>query len=129
MKEYVSILIPLVAIDAAWLGIIASSFYKKYLGHLLAEKFVLWPGALFYLIYSLGILYFVVSPALAAKSLAVAVTRGALLGLVAYAAYDLTNHATLSKWPPAVTVVDMLWGVCLTVLVSVIAYFIIQKFQ
>jgi uncharacterized membrane protein len=43
---------------------------------------------------------------------------GGLLGLVAFATYDLTNLATLSRWPVIVTVVDMVWGTFVTALAS-----------
>jgi uncharacterized membrane protein len=35
---------------------------------------------------------------------------GALLGLLAYATYDLTNQATLKNWPWRVTLADLCWG-------------------
>ena len=40
-----------------------------------------------------------------------AVTKGALLGLVLYAFYDLTNYATLEGWTLQMTITDILWGV------------------
>jgi uncharacterized membrane protein len=46
---------------------------------------------------------------------------GALLGLVAYGTYDLTNQATLKEWPSIVTVVDLVWGSLLTGVVSIIS--------
>jgi uncharacterized membrane protein len=45
-----------------------------------------------------------------------------LFGLVTYAAYDLTNHATVQNWPAAVTLVDMLWGTVLSTVVSGISF-------
>jgi hypothetical protein len=39
---------------------------------------------------------------------------GALFGLVAYATYDLTNLATLQRWPIGVTLIDLAWGAFLT---------------
>ena len=39
---------------------------------------------------------------------------GALLGLVAYATYDLTNQATLRGWPWRVTLADLCWGTFVT---------------
>ena len=39
---------------------------------------------------------------------------GALLGLVAYATYDLTNQATLRDWPWRVTLADLCWGTFVT---------------
>jgi uncharacterized membrane protein len=72
-------------------------------------------------------MYFVVTPALEAKSLSLALFRGALLGLITYAAYDLTNQATLAKWPLIITIADLAWGVLVTTLASIIAYIIISK--
>ena len=43
-----------------------------------------------------------------------AALNGALLGLVAYGTYDLTNQATLKTWPITITLIDMSWGVLLT---------------
>ena len=45
------------------------------------------------------------------KTMEDAVTKGALLGLVLYAFYDLTNYATLEGWTLQMTITDILWGV------------------
>jgi uncharacterized membrane protein len=127
MKTYITILISLLVLDIAWIGFVAKNFYQKHIGFIMAEKFAITPAVIFYALYAFGIMYFVVNPALAAKSLSSAVFRGALLGLLAYGAYDLTNQATLAKWPLKVTILDMAWGVVVTALVSTIAYLIISK--
>lgn len=67
-------------------------------------------AAIFYPLYTGGIVFFCVGPALAHDSSARASISGAFLGLVAYATYDLTNLATLRGWPAAVSVIDVLWG-------------------
>jgi len=127
--KYLAILLPLVALDAIWIGFIASNFYKKHLGYIFAEKFLLWPAAIFYLIYAIAIWFFVVDPAIDNKSLATAVWRGAFLGLAAYGAYDLTNQATIAKWPYIVTLADLAWGVFVTAAASAIAYTIISNYK
>lgn len=127
MKTYLSILIPLLGIDILWIGFVAKGFYQKHLGYIMAEKFAILPAIIFYSLYALGIMYFVVNPVLAGKPLWQVALRGAFFGLIAYSAYDLTNQATLAKWPVIVTVVDMAWGAVVTALVSVIAYLIITK--
>lgn len=127
MKIYTTILGALVGLDAIWLGVIMKPFYRKYLGYLMGEKFMILPAVAFYILYAFGIMYFVVKPALIEKSLTMAITRGTILGLLAYATYDLTNHATIAKWPGIVTVVDILWGVVVTALVSAIAYAFLSK--
>jgi uncharacterized membrane protein len=87
-----------------------------------------WAAAiLFYLIFVAGVLFFAVLPALQAESLGRAALLGALLGLLTYATYDLTNLATIKDWPMIITAVDMLWGVVLATCVSTISYWIAQQ--
>ena len=43
-------------------------------------------------------------------TLAMAVARSALLGLVAYGTYDLTNLATLKGWSVRMALADTAWG-------------------
>ena len=63
---------------------------------------------------------FAVVPGLQAGSLRRALLLGGFFGLVTYATYDLTNHATVKNWPWMVTLVDMTWGAVLATLVSCI---------
>jgi len=108
-------------IDMVWLGAVAKGFYRKHLGALMGPK-VVWPAAiLFYLLFIVGLLVFVVRPALTAGQPLQALAFGALFGLIAYATYDLTNLATMKDWPLVVTVVDLAWGACLGGLVSLVS--------
>lgn len=119
---YAVALVTMFIIDIIWIGGVAKPFYQKHLGYLFAEKFKVIPIVLFYLIYLFGLMVFVVSPALAGSlPLGRAVLMAALLGLVAYSTYDLTNHGLVRDWPWIVTVVDMAWGTFLTALVAAIA--------
>ena len=116
------------AIDMLWLGFFARNFYKEKLGFLLSDK-VNWAAAIvFYLIYIGGILFFAVLPALREQSWTTAVLNGAILGMLCYATYDLTNMATISGWPLVVVIVDIIWGIVLTGSASVITYFVGQRF-
>lgn len=122
LKLYAATVVAFFAIDLVWLGLVARTFYRKYLGFLMASK-VNWPAALiFYLLFVVGILVFAVLPGLEAGSLKTTVVRAALFGLIAYATYDLTNLATLKDWPLIVTVVDLVWGTLLSVAVSCVGY-------
>lgn len=115
------------AIDAVWLSVIANKFYKSQIGSLLLDKPNMPAAVLFYVIYVVGIVLFVLAPALEAQSWKHAAVYGALFGLVAYATYDLTNLATLKGWTVKLVVVDLLWGMVLTGTVSVISYWVLQK--
>jgi uncharacterized membrane protein len=119
---YLVSIIAMVVIDLIWIGGVAKPFYQKHLGYLFAEKFKIVPIVLFYLIYIFGLMVFVVSPALSGTvPLGRSVMMAALLGLVAYATYDLTSHGLIKDWPWIVTVVDMVWGTFLTALIAAIA--------
>lgn len=100
----------MLVLDLLWIGVVGNGFYRSQIGFIMRPD-VFWPAALaFYVIYALALAFFVVGPAVEAKSLTTALLTGAFLGLAAYAAYDLTNWATLSDWPVAVTFVDLAWG-------------------
>lgn len=108
-------------IDMIWLGIVAKGFYRRHLGPMLSPK-VNWTAAiLFYLLFIVGLLVFVIKPALASGRPVQALFFGALLGLISYATYDLTNLATLKDWPLVVTVVDLVWGAVLGGTVSCVS--------
>ena len=111
IKHYFITLIVFLVLDAIWLGLIAQPFYQAQIGFLLAKQANLAAAGVFYLLYVAGLVTFVVEPALRAGTTpGRAALRGAFFGLVAYATYDLTNLATLDRWPVAVTAVDMAWG-------------------
>lgn len=125
---YFSTLVPLVVLDALWILGIAKNFYQKNMGFLFAEKVKYGPIFFFYPLYALALVYLCVWPAILNGSPLEAVLRGVVLGLAAYGAYDLTNHATISGWPLRMTAVDMLWGMAVSAIVSFLAYHIFAIF-
>ena len=129
---YVVTFVCIVLFDIVWFSV-SSGFYKKEIGFLFGPSLNYIPALLFYLLYAVGILFFVVFPLLKGAGLDVGVASagafaryskaflvGAFFGLIAYGTYDLTNHTTINNWPVLVTVVDMLWGGLATGVVSVI---------
>ena len=111
-------------LDIAWLGVIAKDIYARGCGHLMGDK-VRWGAAiLFYLIYAAGILRFAVAPA---SSVGLAMREGALLGLLVYAVYDLTNLAILRNWPVGVSILDVAWGTFATSLVAGAAFWAARR--
>lgn len=118
----------MMVLDAIWILGLAKNFYATHMGFLFSKSINLVPAGFFYPLYALGILMLVVIPAIKSGSWTEALWRGAILGLVSYGAYDLTNHATIASWPLVMTIVDMGWGTLVTALTSVIAYFIIGFF-
>jgi len=124
IKLYFITLIAFFAIDLVWLGLVARTFYRNYLGFLLTPNTNWSAVVLFYLLFILGILVFVVVPGLRDNSLKATILRAVLFGLVTYATYDLTNLATMKNWPVLITVIDMAWGTILSVVVSFIGFMV-----
>jgi uncharacterized membrane protein len=127
IKLYIIALPVFLAIDMAWLGLVAKNFYAKRIGFLMKTD-INWTAAiLFYLLFIIGLVLFVIMPAVGKGSWVHALLFGALFGLIAYATYDLTNLATLKDWPLLVTVVDLAWGAVLAGSVSMLTYFIASE--
>lgn len=114
-------------IDLLWLGVVARTFYQDQMGHLMRESVNWAPAFLFYFIYVAGIVVLAVQPAVNSGGAGRAVFLGAVLGLVAYAAYDLTNLATMAGFPRTMAIVDLIWGTILTGSVSVITFLIYDR--
>ena len=110
-------------LDYIWLSRVATSFYFERLDGLLLEKPNLGVAAVFYAVYVVGIIIFAVAPALKSESAMTALIYGALFGFFAYATYDMTNYATLKNWSLTVSVVDTIWGTCLTGTSAVLGYY------
>ena len=127
IKTYLITLPVFLAIDFVWLTLIAKCFYAKYLSYLMSPKVNFAAAGHFYLLFVVGLVVFAILPALEKNSWTQALLLGALLGLISYATYDLTNLATIKDWPLIVTVVDMIWGTALGASVSVISYFLASK--
>lgn len=118
LKVYAVALGVFLAMDLAWLGVLAKGFYNEQLGYLMRPDVRVGAAVLFYLIYVVAVVVLVVSPAVEQQSLGRAVATGALFGLAAYAAFDLTSLALIRDFPVKVVVVDLAWGVVLTATVS-----------
>jgi len=124
LKMYIIAFIIFLAIDAIWLGLVAPKFYKSQIGHLMSEKPNLIAALVFYVLFVIGIVYFVVAPGIDAQSISKILVAGALFGFMTYATYDLTNLATLRDWPIKVTIIDLIWGTSLSTLIGVGTFYI-----
>ncbi len=110
-------------VDLVWLSLMGPTLYRQALGEIMSERVNTAAAVAFYVIYVGGIVFLAVQPGLKAQSVVTAVVAGAVLGLVAYATYDLSNLATLKVWSLKVTVVDIAWGTALTAVAAGVACF------
>jgi uncharacterized membrane protein len=124
IKLYLIALSIFLGIDMVWLLFVAKQFYAKHLGYLMSSTPNLIAAFLFYLLFIVGLVLFVITPAIDNNSILQAALLGALFGLVTYATYDLTNLATIKDWPLLITIVDLAWGTVLSMSVSVLTYIV-----
>lgn len=122
------VLIPL--IDYVWLARIMKGFYLGELGSMarlrdgsLEPRLI--PAFLVYVFLSLGIQFFALP--LARGEMGLGFLWGALLGLIVYGVYDMTNLATLENWSWRLALVDMAWGTFLCGVVTVLVQMISSK--
>lgn len=97
-------------LDLTWLGIAAAPLYDRALGPLKAPEVNGLAAILFYAMYAVA----TTLHTLPAPSVRAAAGRGAALGFVTYATYELTNWAVIRDWPAWLVPIDVAWGVALT---------------
>ena len=125
---YISTAVVFFALDYLWLTRIAIGFYREQIGSLMLASPNFAAAGVFYLFYVVGVVHFAVMPAVSAGSLVTALINGALLGLLAYGTYDMTNLATLKGWSLQMSLVDMAWGAFLTATAAAAGYLAVSRF-
>jgi uncharacterized membrane protein len=121
---YAGALLAFLLLDGLWLGVLMAPTYRALLGSLMLDQPLLAPAAAFYLLYGLGCVVFAVLPAATWQR---AARLGALLGLVAYGTYDLSNWATLRGWSAQLALMDMAWGALATCIACSAGYWAGRK--
>ena len=122
---YGAALLVMGALDAVWLGYLARDFYRQEMGQLMTQQVGWLPAALFYLAYPAGLVTLALQPL--PESAMGALGRAALVGLVAYGTYDLTNLAVLRGASLKLALVDMAWGILASAVAGTAAYFAMQR--
>jgi len=131
MKQYLVLyglsLVIIGLLDFLWLGFLAKSFYAENLASILAPDVKIFPAAVFYLVYPIGLVIFAMSPSVEAGDWARAALMGGLFGFFCYMTYDMTNWATLKGFPPIVALVDLTWGTTCGAITSGAAVFFAKR--
>lgn len=123
---YISTALVFFAIDFVWLSKMTGLFYRARMGDMLLAQPNFAVAGAFYLIYVAGIVYLAVLPALTSGNWSTALISGAVLGLVAYGTYDMTNLATLKNWSLSLSIVDIAWGTFLTAVSATAGYLVVS---
>ena len=100
--------VAMVVLDGIWLGLVAKGMYQREMGALMADPVRMAPIVAFYLLFPVALVYLTLFNA--PSGWLDAIVRGAVLGLAAYGAYDLTNLAIVRDWPLRISMIDWAWG-------------------
>jgi len=124
IKTFVIALLFFFIIDVFWIYFVATPMYKQEIASLMELKVP--PALLFYVIFLLGLIFFVVNPN-QNNTLVNVFLIGAFFGLVTYGTYDLTVYASMNIFSLKLVVADILWGMFLSGAVATLTVFTINK--
>ncbi len=114
-------------LDYLWLGKLMQGFYLSQLGPYARQRGdrivpVYWAAALVYLLLPLGIVLFAMPRVDPGSPFLSSLGWGGLFGLIVYGVYDMTNMATLKRWPVKMIWIDICWGCFLCAATNCFAY-------
>ena len=124
IKTFFIALVFFCIIDFFWIYFAATPMYKQEVASLMELKIP--PAILFYIIFLLGLIFFVINPNHDNTLLNVFMI-GAFYGLVTYGTYDLTVYATMNIFSLKLVVADILWGMVLSGSVATLTVFTTAK--
>ena len=119
---FVTAAVVFLAMDFTWLSQTNATIYRPIIGELLSPTLRVRPAIAFYVLYLAGLIFFAVAPGLKSGGLRRVALNGALYGLCAYATYDLTNQATLKLWSTKLTLLDLGWGMTVSLVAACAGY-------
>lgn len=121
LTKYILAAVIMLAFDIPWITYFGRGIYEEAVyavqGSALRPRIAGAIGA--YLLLTIGIVQFAVNGAASGRD---ALTRGALLGLIAYGVFDTTCYAIFNGWSARVALIDMIWGTLLSAVVSYLVY-------
>jgi len=119
-------------LDYLWLGNVGKYLYIDHLGPLLLLKGStitprLLPALIVYVLFAI-MQWWIVLP-LAQYQISQSFIYGALIGLVVYGVYDMTNLAVIKDWTMLIAMVDWCWGIFLCSSTAGFCAFLYQYFK
>ena len=125
---YFATAIVMVVLDLAWLRYASDAVFRPNVGEMLTDDPNIIAAVLFYIFFAAGLVFFAVWPALKIGSAGTAILNGAILGFLAYMAFDLTNLAILRVWSVKVSIIDITWGTLVSGVSAYLGYVVTSRF-
>ena len=126
---YLGALAALAVLDTIVLTQLMRPLFERHVPQLLASRPDLAAGAMFYLVYAAGIVWFAARPALAEGwDWPAVIGTGAALGALAFSTFELTSMAVLKGWSWRLVAIDTAWGATMTATGAVAAVYAARAF-
>jgi uncharacterized membrane protein len=119
---YLAVFVAFALVDGAWIAFIAAPMFRAAVGAIMLETPYFAAAIPFYVIYALGVTALAVLPAVDMGSARRAALNGAILGLTAYGAFELTSLTIFVGWTWRLVFFDVAWGTFITAIVAMIGY-------
>lgn len=125
IKPFLTALLSFIILDIIWLGIIMKEFNMRQLasiGRIENGRFEMnyAAAAVTYILMALAVIIYVLPQVKQNEKTTKTFFQGALLGLIIYGVFDMTNLAILKDYPLAFIAPDMAWGALVFGIVTVI---------
>jgi uncharacterized membrane protein len=127
--QFIIAMVIYLALDVAWLSTAGRSIYFVELAGILKDRPNFPVALVFYCIFVVGLLSFVIRPAIEANDVWQAAKMGAFFGCVAYATYDLTNLASMKGFTARIALIDLAWGTFLSASVCSLTVLVLRWFK
>lgn len=115
-------LLTIICLDLPWLMLVAIGHFQTQLGPILNAQPNMLAAAAFYVIFAGGLFHLAVRPAMQKASIGTALGNGAMVGLTAYATFDLTSLAIIKGWTVGLALLDMAWGTAMSAVAAASGY-------
>ena len=126
IKLYLTTLFYFLIIDTIGIQTFVVRIYNKNLPDNLKINLDITSAVIFYLIFVLGLVYFVVAP-FKNDSLTSVIVPATMYGLATYATYALTVKAVFNVFNWTIVISDIAWGMSLCTAISLLTVFTISK--
>jgi uncharacterized membrane protein len=126
LREILTVAVVMLVMDAIWLTANNAThrvIFAAIQGQPMVVRYL--PAAIVYILMIVATWYLAVEPATDWQG---AAGRGAVLGAAMYGVYDMTNYATLAKYPLSFAVTDMAWGTFLCAVTAATAVAVTKMF-
>jgi len=126
IKLYFTSLFYFVIIDTVGIQAFVIRVYRQNLPSNLRVELNLGSAILFYIIFVFGLVYFVIAPQ-KNSHLSSLIIPSVIYGLVTYATYALTVKAAFNIFNWIIVISDILWGMLLCTLISLLTVYTANK--